>query len=1014
MSVTVAVAALAIAALVWLLKPRHAPLPAGYYDAPRRLLLTGCASGMGRRLARTLLQRGHFVAATDVNVDTLRDVARADGWPTERLLLLQLDVTSVKAWDQAMAAVVQAFGGLDCLINFAGLLIPAAVHRVSKEQIDLHADVMVKGVMYGTCAAARHWTSLAPEERQGSACHVVNLSSLGAVAPVRGVSLYQGAKAGARTFSLAAAKDLAPLGIRVTVVMPDAVATPMAELQLYHDESAMAYSGGILRLEQLEETLLHTVLPLRPMETRLGVTYTRQWGAAFADCFPSSKLVLLIEDDMRAKGLAAQLAAVRARLAAGGAAPGEKARLEQRERELAPRVEASGSGGASPRRRRRLIGRAAVAVALGLGYLAMLAAVTAATPADFAKATLAVPPHPPALGVAVEATRARTAALGVRPAASPAAARFALVTGATSGVGLEVAKALAAAGHQVLVGARSASKAEAAVVAVREAAAAASSVGGAIEIDLDLARLASVAASAQRVRQIVGRRGLSLLVCNAGTMPSLLGGGVGVTADGFEEAWGINHLGHHALARALRGELRRAARRAGGVRSRVVVVTSEHGHRHFAPRDGLPAALPPAPRGADPFEAYGVSKLSNVLHARAMARRWAADGIDAFAAHPGIVPTSLGQLRASGVVSAMHNAGVWLWWRVLARPVTESVAMGAASVVYAALSPQLDGHSGAYVLHCRRAQPSAAALDQSAAERLWSASDRAARSARRGSPARAVASREAGARPMARPAPSRVAAETARASLDDDDDDDGPFGATRPLLCLARHLAVYAVAYGLAVAFLFGPPFSPRLWRYKFEPREGLDATVLRRELWYGVGSVVALTAWDVLIRRDAALGGGITQLSAALELSWVGWALLVLAMGFLGDAHFYWVHRLLHASPWLYRTVHKVHHLSRNPNPLSGLAFHPIEAMLYFSSLPLLACMLPMSPAVYAAQKYALLLFPIAGHCGFGSTEHPLLAWLNHSHYLHHKLTHCNYGGLPWWDRLCGTDHATWARRNS
>ena len=100
--------------------------------------------------------------------------------------------------------------------------------------------------------------------------------------------------------------------------MPDAVATPMADLQLLHDESTMAYSGGILTLDQLERCLLDDVLLTRPLERRLGATYVRQWGAAFADNFPSSRAVEWTEADMRRKGRAAQAKECARRLAAGG------------------------------------------------------------------------------------------------------------------------------------------------------------------------------------------------------------------------------------------------------------------------------------------------------------------------------------------------------------------------------------------------------------------------------------------------------------------------------------------------------------------------------------------------------------------------------------------------------------------------------------------------------------------------------------------------------------------------
>eukprot|EP00966_Prymnesium_polylepis_P066992 1554997-Prymnesium_polylepis.2 len=87
---------------------------------------------------------------------------------------------------------------------------------------------MLKGVMHGTVAAARAFQSQAVAAHDGHGGHVINVSSLGAVAPVSGVSLYQAAKAGCRTFSLAAAKDLASHNVVVSVLMPDAVATPMA------------------------------------------------------------------------------------------------------------------------------------------------------------------------------------------------------------------------------------------------------------------------------------------------------------------------------------------------------------------------------------------------------------------------------------------------------------------------------------------------------------------------------------------------------------------------------------------------------------------------------------------------------------------------------------------------------------------------------------------------------------------------------------------------------------------
>ena len=73
---------------------------------------------------------------------------------------------------------------------------------------------------------------------------------------------------------------------------------------------------------------------------------------------------------------------------------------------------------------------------------------------------------------------------------------------------------------------------------------------------------------------------------------------------------------------------------------------------------------------------------------------------------------------------SLHNLGVWFWWHVVARPIAETVESGAASVVYAALSPTLQGKGFAYVAHCRVATPSPAALNATAARILWRESER--------------------------------------------------------------------------------------------------------------------------------------------------------------------------------------------------------------------------------------------------------------------------------------------------
>ena len=97
-------------------------------------------------------------------------------------------------------------------------------------------DINIKGVMFGTKFASDLMANM-----PGPGGHIINFASLGAVAPVSGVTLYIASKYAVRGFSLCASKDLAPLNLHVSCVCPDAVKTAMVDLQLHFEASALAY-----------------------------------------------------------------------------------------------------------------------------------------------------------------------------------------------------------------------------------------------------------------------------------------------------------------------------------------------------------------------------------------------------------------------------------------------------------------------------------------------------------------------------------------------------------------------------------------------------------------------------------------------------------------------------------------------------------------------------------------------------------------------------------------------------
>jgi len=268
----------------------------------------------------------------------------------------------------------------------------------------------------------------------------------------------------------------------------------------------------------------------------------------------------------------------------------------------------------------------------------------------------------------------------------------AIVTGASSGVGQATARALAGAGARVVFAVRSIAKGKAAAAATP----------GVTEVrELDLASLDSVREFAAAWDGPIG-----LLINNAGvSAPSLTR-----TADGFESAFGTNHLGHFALTSLLLEH----------VTGRVVTVASQA--ERFGRLDF--GDLGWERRRFQPSRAYNDSKLANLLFTAELQRRLraAGSGVLANAAHPGLVATGI-----------YHHDGprrpADLLWPVVIRLAAQDPAHGALPVLYAAVA-DVPGNSFAgpsHLAHMRGAPEligrSAAAGDPDLARRLWDVSE---------------------------------------------------------------------------------------------------------------------------------------------------------------------------------------------------------------------------------------------------------------------------------------------------
>lgn len=287
----------------------------------------------------------------------------------------------------------------------------------------------------------------------------------------------------------------------------------------------------------------------------------------------------------------------------------------------------------------------------------------------------------------------------------------AVVTGGYSGIGLETTRALAARGAAVVVPVRSPEKAEESLRGL---------TGDVTAVPLDLADLASVGRFAAAVADHWDR--LDLLINNAGIMANPLTR----VGPGWESQFGVNHLGHFALTRALWPLLTAAP----GAR---VVSLSSTAHKIS---DIRWEDITFASTEYNKWQAYGQSKTANALFANALSRRLRDSGGQAFAVHPGGIFTplqrhlpreemvALGWLDEEGEPTAMAQAGF------------KSPEQGCATTLWAATSDLLAGAPGVYCEDCDVAMPTdpasdlarfrgvnAYACDDDAAERLWRVSE---------------------------------------------------------------------------------------------------------------------------------------------------------------------------------------------------------------------------------------------------------------------------------------------------
>ncbi len=187
-------------------------------SGPRVWFITGASSGFGRALAEAVLDRGDRLVATARDPGTIGDLEHR---APERARAIELDVTNGEGAQEAVRDAVTAFGQIDVVVNNAGHGLLGAIEELSEEQLRGQFETNVFGVLNVTRAAL-------PQLRRQRSGHFVQMSSVGGVRANPGHGIYAATKFALEGMSEALAKEVAHLGIRVTIVEPGPFSTDFA------------------------------------------------------------------------------------------------------------------------------------------------------------------------------------------------------------------------------------------------------------------------------------------------------------------------------------------------------------------------------------------------------------------------------------------------------------------------------------------------------------------------------------------------------------------------------------------------------------------------------------------------------------------------------------------------------------------------------------------------------------------------------------------------------------------
>jgi lathosterol oxidase len=228
------------------------------------------------------------------------------------------------------------------------------------------------------------------------------------------------------------------------------------------------------------------------------------------------------------------------------------------------------------------------------------------------------------------------------------------------------------------------------------------------------------------------------------------------------------------------------------------------------------------------------------------------------------------------------------------------------------------------------------------------------------------------------------------------------------------------LAYGMAIGFLGWCLSRVRAQWLKNRRLSEKPFTFrqMRREFLFSLRAM-GIFGLCAALMAFAALSGW-TRMYFRIEQHGWTWFLASLAIStFIHDTYFYWTHRLMH-HPWLFRVVHRTHHLSTNPSPWAAYSFSTWEVLVQAGIAPVLFFTIPLHPFVFTILMIWQIGINVVGHCGYELYPRWFLqSWLGRifnttTHHAQHHESHRKNFSLYFniWDRVMGTNHPNYADR--